>query len=247
MAEIQSLARGLKILEMLAAADEVGNTELAEQLGVDKASASRLVQTLAKYGYAEKDRDTQRYRLGPKVVELSQSLLARMPFRDEAKPYLREMVTVTNECAHLAIAAQGQVLYIDQVDSPAALRVNAAVGKLAPLHCTALGKVLLAFGHVPVPEELTAYTPRTITDHAALDMHLARVRRDGYAIDDEEFDYGVRCVAAPVYDLNGEMVGAMGVSGPSNRMSLDHIQAMAATVTGITQALTDHLSFKRKA
>ncbi len=245
MAEIQSLARGLKILELLAATDKVSITEVADQLNVDKASASRLMQTLANYGYAEKDRDTQRYRLGPKIVELSQSLLARMPFRDEAKPYLRELVAITNECAHLAIAAQGQVLYIDQVDSPATLRVNADIGHLAPLHCTALGKVLLAFGDVPLPTALTAHTPRTITDQGALKMHLEQVRRQGYAIDDEEYDYGVRCIAAPVYNLNGEMVAAMGISGPSNRMSLETISTMAAKVTGVAQALSDHLSFKR--
>jgi DNA-binding IclR family transcriptional regulator len=245
LAEIQSLARGLKILELLAATDKVSITEVADQLNVDKASASRLMQTLANYGYAEKDLDTQRYRLGPKIVELSQSLLARMPFRDEAKPYLRELVAITNECAHLAIAAQGQVLYIDQVDSPATLRVNADIGHLAPLHCTALGKVLLAFGSVPLPTELTAHTPRTITNSEALQMHLEQVKRQGYAIDDEEYDYGVRCIAAPVYNLNGEMVAAMGISGPSNRMSLEIISTMAAKVTGVAQALSDHLSFKR--
>jgi DNA-binding IclR family transcriptional regulator len=203
------------------------------------------MQTLANYGYAEKDLDTQRYRLGPKIVELSQSLLARMPFRDEAKPYLRELVAITNECAHLAIAAQGQVLYIDQVDSPATLRVNADIGHLASLHCTALGKVLLAFGNVPLPTELTAHTPRTITNAEALQMHLEQVKRQGYAIDDEEYDYGVRCIAAPVYNLNGEMVAAMGISGPSNRMNLEIISTMAAKVTGVAQALSDHLSFKR--
>jgi DNA-binding IclR family transcriptional regulator len=155
-----------------------------------------------------------------------------LPFRDEAKPYLRELVAITNECAHLAIAAQGQVLYIDQVDSPATLRVNADIGHLAPLHCTALGKVLLAFGSVPLPTELTAHTPRTITNSEALQMHLEQVKRQGYAIDDEEYDYGVRCIAAPVYNLNGEMVAAMGISGPSNRMSLEIISTMAAKVTG---------------
>jgi len=230
---------------MLAAADEVGITEVAEQLDIDKASASRLMQTLANYGYAEKDRDTQRFRLGAKIVELSQSLLSRMPFRDEAKPYLRKLVEATNECAHLAIYAQGQVLYIDQVESMATLRVNAAIGNLAPLHCTALGKVLLAFGDAPIPKDLSAHTPRTITDHEMLTMHLTRVSRDGYAIDDEEFDVGVRCIAAPVYDVTGKMVGAMGISGPSNRMGLEKIQQIAVKVTTITQELTDHLCFKR--
>ena len=245
MAEIQSLARGLKILEILSYADQVSITELAERLNVDKASASRLVQTLAKYGYAEKDTDTQRYRLGPKIVQVSQRMLSRMPLRDIAKPYLRELVTATNECAHLAIPAQGQALYIEQVESPATLRVNAEVGHMAPLHCTALGKALLAFGDLPIPNQLEQYTPRTITDPELLQMHLEQVRRQGYAIDDEEYDPGVRCLAAPVYNLNGEMIGAIGISGPSNRVTLEAIPELAAKVTQVAQNLSDHLSFKR--
>ncbi len=129
MAEIQSLARGLKILEFLSQAqDGVSITELAERLGVDKGSASRLVATLASYGYAEKDERTRRYHLGSQVVSLSRSVLTRLPLREAAKPFLRELMERTGECAHLAVAAQGQVLYIDQVESPATLRVNAEVG-----------------------------------------------------------------------------------------------------------------------
>ncbi len=104
------------------------------------------MSTLARYGYAEKDELTRRFHLGPQVVSLSRSLLTRLPLREAAKPYLRQLMERTGECAHLAVAAQGKVLYIDQVESPATLRVNAQVGTLNPLHCTALGKVLLAFG-----------------------------------------------------------------------------------------------------
>ena len=246
MAEIQSLARGLKILNLLATArDEVGITELAEYLKVDKGSASRLVQTLAKYGYAEKNLDTQRYRLGPQVVKLSQSLLSGMSLRDEAKPCLRQLVDSTNECAHLAILARGQAFYLDQVQSPATLQVNTDIGTLAPLHCTALGKVLQAFGNVPGPAELHAYTPRTITDPELLETHMERVRRQGYALDDEEYTIGVRCAAAPVYDISGKVVGAIGISGPANRMTLEHLPDLAAKVVEVAQALSDHLSLQR--
>lgn len=247
MSEVQSLARGLQLLDLLAAADkgEAGVTELADQLGVDKSSAFRLLQTLVKYGYVEQDMETRRYRLGPQIVTLSRRILTRMPLRDQAKPFLRQLVERTGECAHLAIPAQGQTLYIDQVESPATLSVNTGVGTLAPLHCTALGKVLLAYGAEPIPRELRPYTQRTITDPAELRAHLEQTRHWGYAIDDEEFAAGVRCVAVPVWDFRGRVVGAIGISGPSGRMSLERLPGLAAIVAEIGQALSDRLSFKR--
>ena len=244
--EIKSLARGLKLLDMLAQSDNgAGATELAEQLGVDKSSAFRLLQTLARYGYVEQDDDTRRYYLGPQVVALSRSILTRMPLRDQAKPFLRQLVERTGECAHLAIPAQGRALYIDQVESPATLSVNTGVGTLAPLHCTALGKALLAYGAEPIPHELRFYTPRTITDPAALRAHLEQTRRQGYAIDDEEYAPGVRCVAVPVWDYRGKVVGAIGISGPVGRMDQERLPDLAGIVLEVGKALSDRLSFKR--
>jgi len=247
LSEIQSLARGLKIMELMAVSEEgIGITELAEKLGVDKSSASRLVHTLVSHGYAEQIPGTRRFRLGPQVVRLSRSLLTRMPLREEAKPFLRQLVDRTGECAHLAILAQGQALYIDQVESPATLRVTTGVGTLAPLHCTALGKCLLAFtDDVPLPPELPAFTPRTITDPDTLRLHLEQTRRQGYAVDDEEYDYGVRCVAAPVYDFRGKVIGAIGISGPAGRMNLDRLPEYARIVMEASKGLSDRMSFKR--
>jgi len=246
MSEIQSLARGLKILDLLGQAqDGVSVTELAEALGVDKGSASRLVATLARYGYAEKDEGTRRYHLGPQVVSLSRSVLARLPLREAAKPYLRQLMEATGECAHLAVPAQGRVLYIDQVESPATLRVNAAVGTMNPLHCTALGKALLAFGGLDLPARLEPFTPRTITDPESLRRHLDEVRRLGYAVDDEEFDPGVRCIAVPVFDFRGRVVGSIGISGPATRVTHERLPEMAAAVVAVGKALSERMIFTR--
>lgn len=246
MPEIQSLARGLKILELLSQSPNgVSITELADILGVDKGSASRLVATLARYGYAEKDVNTRRFTLGPQVVSLSRSLLTRLPLREAAKPYLRQMMEQTGECAHLAVPAQDRVLYIDQVESPATLRVNAQVGTLNPLHCTALGKALLAFGKLEFSPALESFTPRTITDPETLRQHLDEVRHLGYAVDDEEFDPGVRCIAVPVFDFRGKVVGSIGISGPSSRVTLDRLPYLAATVVEIGKALSERMAFSR--
>ncbi len=234
-------------MELMAASDNgVGVTELANDLGIDKSSASRLVQTLVNHGFAEQVTVSRRYRLGPQLVRLSRSLLTRMPLRDEAKPFLRQLVDRTGECAHLAILTQGQALYIDQVESPASLRVTTGVGTLAPLHCTALGKCLLAFNPDAVlPDDLPAFTPRTITDPETLSIHLEQTRQRGYAVDDEEYDYGVRCLAAPVYDFRGKVIGAVGVSGPAGRMGLDRVSEFASIVMQASQALSDRMSFKK--
>jgi IclR family acetate operon transcriptional repressor len=246
MSEIQSLARGLKILDLLGQSREgVSITELAAVLGVDKGSASRLVATLAHYGYAEKDAATRRYHLGPQVVSLSRSLLLGMPLREAARPFLRQLTERTGECSHLAVLMQGKALYVDQVESPATLRVNVQVGQTAPLHCTALGKVLLAYGGQDLPSHLEAFTPRTLTDPGRLAKHLAQVRQQGYAVDDEEYDPGVRCVAVPVFDLRKAVAGAIGISGPTTRMTRERTVELAAVVLEIGQALSERLQFTR--
>ena len=212
---------------------------------MDKGSASRLVATLAQYGYAEKDEVTRRYHLGPQVVGLSRKVLARLPLREAAKPYLRQLMERTGECAHLAVPAQGKALYIDQVASPATLRVNAEVGTMNPLHCTALGKALLAFSNVDLPSTLERFTPRTIKSKRALQEHLEEVRRIGYAVDDEEFDPGVRCIAVPVFDFRGKAIGAIGISGPSTRITPERLPQLAAIVVEIGQALSERMTFTR--
>jgi len=244
MTEIQSLARGLRILEILADSPRgVSVTELAEQLDLDKGSASRLVATLANYAYAEKDPISRRYSLGPQVVSLSRSLLSRLPLREVAKPFLRELMEKTGECAHAGILAQKRVLYIDQVESPASLRVNAEVGSLAPLHCTALGKVLLAWCRGIVPENLERFTEHTLTTPDALRRNLEVVREQGYAVDDEEFDLGVRCVAAPVFDYREKVIGCIGISGPVTRMTPDKMSAFAELVLQISGKLSEKMRF----
>lgn len=244
MTEIQSLARGLRILEILAeSSNGVSVTDLAAQLDLDKGSASRLVSTLANYAYAEKDAISRRYFLGPQVVSLSRSLLSRLPLREVAKPFLRELMEKTGECAHVGILAQGRVLYIDQVESPASLRVNAEVGSLSPLHCTALGKVFLAFDRGLLPQKLDRFTDNTLVSVESLRRNLEKVRQQGYAVDDEEFDPGVRCVAAPIFDYREKVIGSMGISGPITRMTSVKLPTYAELVVKISHNLSEKMRF----
>ena len=239
---IQSLARGLEILDLLGNADSgMGITEFARHLNIDKSSASRLLQTLASYGYVEQDPETRRYILGSRVVTLSHSVLNRMPLRDFAHPILRQLTHATGECSHLAVLSQGRSFYIDQVESPSILRVETEIGTMAPLHCTALGKVLLAFDRTASPGELDRFTPRTITEGAQLELHMDQVRRQGYAVDDEEYTPGVRCIAAPVYGFSGRLAGAIGISGPTGRVTYDNLSELASQVISMAGELSHRL------
>jgi DNA-binding IclR family transcriptional regulator len=245
LSDIQSLARGLSILDMLAnAEDGMSVTELARQLGVDKSSASRLVQTLARRGYAEQDPLSRRYRLGTQVIVLNRHWQNRMPLRDYAKPFLYELVDQTGEAAHIAIYAQGQVFVLEDVETNATLRVSGGAGRLIPLHCTALGKSLLAFSGVPLPPELPRMTFRTITIPHQLRLHLETIRQQGYAVDDEELDEGVRCLAVPVYDHTGKAIAAMGISGPSVRVTPEHIKYLARILIRSGEALSKRLGYR---
>ena len=248
MAEIQSLAKGLKILNLLERSRQgMGTTEVAARLEIDKSSASRLLHTLANYGFVEQDETSSRYLLGPQLVTLGQHLLNRITLRDYARPSLHELVDKTGECAHLAILAQRQALYIDQVESTAALRVESEVGTLSPLYCTALGKVMLAFRDCCIPDDLKPFTHRTVTDQGTLVAQLEQTRQRGYAIDDEEYNYGVRCVAAPVYDHRRELVGAIGISGPAARVTLERIDEFGTVVKDIASALSTRLGYDASA
>ncbi len=245
MAEMQSLARGLRILDLIADADRAMTiTELAKILEVDKSSASRLVKTLVKYGYLQPDPNSRGYVLGKRAQQISWHLLNKMPVREKAKPYLYRLMVQTGECSHTAVYSEGKALMIDDVEAEASLRVVGGIGRMIPLHCTAVGKVLLAFSDLPQPGQLESKTIRTITDWAALHEHLEQVRAQGYALDDEEHQEGVRCIAAPVYDSMGRAIAAIGISGPTVRVTDDRINQLAESVKQAARELSTDLGYQ---
>lgn len=246
MTEIQSLARGLRILDQFVEANgSLSITELSRMLELDKSTVSRLVQTLVQHEYAQPDPGTRRYMLGKKITRMSWQLLNRMPIRDQAKPFLVSLMQATGECAHTAVYSQKQALVIDDVEASASLRVVGGIGRLIPLHCTAVGKCLLAFSNVPMPLEMPQRTHRTLTTVERLTAHLEDIRQLGYSLDDEENDYGVRCIAAPVYDPTGSAIACIGISGPTVRMTDDRLDTLTAQVMAAARALSAQLQAAR--
>lgn len=231
---LQSLSRGLAALDYLAAAGEsVRLTDVALHLQVEKPNATHLLKTLVVAGYAEQV-EGRRYRATAKVRRSESPTLNEVVWhRDRLHEVLESLVAETGECAHLAVLVGERVWYVDKVDSPSPLRVDHPVGSLAPLHCTALGKAFLTFGRATHTSPLQAYTARTLVDSRGLEDEIERTRMRGYAIDDEEYTVGIRCVAVPVRDAQGRMVAACGVSGPTSRMG---VQRMAQVGDLLMQA-----------
>jgi DNA-binding IclR family transcriptional regulator len=242
MTEMQTLARGLKILDLIANADRaLGVTEMANTLDLDKSSVSRLVKTLVNYHYVQPDTASRGYVLGKRVRQMSWHYLNRMPVREKAKPYLYRLVEQTGECAHTSVYSEGEALMIDDVEAEASLRVVGGIGRKIPLHSTAVGKALLAFSDLPLPVHLVSETSRTITDPTELLEHLEYIRARGYALDDEEHHEGVRCIAAPVYDYMGSAIATIGISGPTVRVTDDRLPGLAQRVMEAAQDLSDDL------
>ena len=231
MSTIKSFSRGLTILEILAQQHEgVSVTDLSERLDVDKSTVTRLLQTLVQHEFAQKDTNSRRYLLGPKMAELLNKANDYGPLKEKAVPFIEELRDVTGENAHVAIYSRGRCLVIADIESQAQLRVVSGEGRLIPNHCTAIGKCLIAFGVYPLPSDLPMFTPRTITAADQLRMHLEQIRAKGYAIDDEEHELGVRCIAAPIFDSTGKAIASMGISGPTVRVTLPRVSELAATV-----------------
>jgi DNA-binding IclR family transcriptional regulator len=249
---IQSLDRGLQILEFVATRDQpVRLAELAGLLGVEKSSAHRLAETLADRGYLGKDAETQGYVLHDKVFELAGKLAARRRIQECARKFLRELAQKTGETAHLAIRGQDGVVFVDHEFGNHAVGVTSQSGSSEPYHCTALGKALMAGcseGEIRTlagESGFKRFNSRTITRADKLAEQCRLVLERGLAVDDEEYRPGVRCLATPVLDLRGRVVAAMGVSGPVGRMADATMEKLGGLVRECGLRLSEELGDRR--
>jgi len=222
---IQSVAHALDVLEEFKGdAIELGVTELSKKLKLHKNNIFRLLATLEARGYIEQNKSTENYRLGLKSLELGQTFIRQMGLLRQARSTLEELASRANETSYLAIMRSNDVIYLDVVEANQTVRVASRVGLRLPPFCTAVGKVLIASDseeelRKKLPEHLEKRTDKTITDAKVLIEHLKKVHKQGYALDDEEYEEGVRCIAAPVRDYTGNVVAAISISGPAMRMT----------------------------
>ena len=209
-------------------------------LQIDKSSASRLARTLIQHGYLDNAGNSRRLIVGKRLVQIGCEIDHRLALRQRALPHLRQLAEETGESAHMAVHATGKAVVIEDVEVATSLRVAGGVGRRIALHCTAVGKALLAFGSLPIPDELTRMMPATITDSQELALHLDEIRRQGYAFDDEEHEPGVRCMAAPV-TLSDSTIAVIGISGPAVRITDVRIAPMAQLLIETAGRLSQEL------
>ena len=250
LTQVKSVARALDILDMLGNKRRMGLNQLASELGVPKATVHRLLMTLRDRHYIEQDAVTQQYRLGPHVAKLASYALDQYEFRNVIRDQLEALRDLTGETIHLGILAEGEVVYIDRIDTADPIRLACRIGNRDPLHSTAIGKALLAF----LPEDeirtviasrgLPRFTQNTITDPDMLLQHLALIRERGYALDDEESRIGVRCVGFPVFDRDGKADAAVSVTGPAFRFTRARIADLEAEILAIAAHISASLGYR---
>lgn len=235
----QSLERVLMLIDELAGGPKrLG--DLADVLGTHKSTVLRTLQTLEKYGWVRRDGEVPIFSLGLRVVELSGSVLENLDIRKVARPQLDRLGAATGETVHLGVMEGAEMVYLDKVESTHPVRMYSRIGARAPLHCTGVGKVLLAFTPVDDwPElELRQFTSRTIVTHAGLVAACREIRRRGWGWDEQEHEETVRCIAAPVLGPRDEVLAVVSLSVPTSRLSTKRLREHVPLLLDVTQQIS---------
>ncbi|MDD3169532.1 MAG: IclR family transcriptional regulator [Eubacteriales bacterium] len=248
---IQSVERAIKILDTFAQQNnELGVTEIANMLELKKSTIFGILATLEKYGFVQQNPATGKYNLGLKLLELGMIMQDNMDIRTVARPSLKDLVDQYKETVHLVIQDRDEVVNIDKIEGPSAINIRSRIGKRNPIHATGVGKCLLAYNEAHEIEKITGkelkrYTPNTITEPDLLKKELERIREKGYSIDHEEIEEGLRCIAAPIKDHRGRVIGAISLSGPSVRITDEKKEEIAESVKEAAFSISKRLGFRK--
>jgi DNA-binding IclR family transcriptional regulator len=246
---LKSLVKVMRVLECFSLHDRALSLgEICQRTGFPKSTSHRLVASLREVGLLDQDRERDRYRLGVKLFELGSTVLGNMELHREARPFVDSLARLTGQAVHLAVF-DGRHAVVIQRSDPLRDGVPAAFIESAPVHCTSVGKAILA--HQPaatidrlIAEGLHRFTDATLTDGERLRRDLASVRARGYAVDDGEHQPGLRCVGAPIRDVSGRVLAAVSVSGPARALPLSEVAATAKIVIHSAAAISLALGYR---
>jgi DNA-binding IclR family transcriptional regulator len=242
--------RTLNILEFVAQHGRpVSLAEVAKGVDMPKTTAHRILEILAGRDYVEWHADSEKFTLGLKALEVGVSGLVGLDIVDVAIPYLQELSAAVGETSFLGVYNNGDIVYLYKAEGTGAIQTTARLGSRRPAYCTALGKVILA--NLPVEDadrvldkKLIRFTERTVVDRVKLYEEFARTRSTGYAIDDEGIEVGLYCLAVPIYNYTGSVVGAISISGPTARM-LEQWDRMIDALKGAGEMISRRLGYVR--
>jgi len=241
---IKSLDRAMEVFEFLSEAQGKTLSALAGELDQSPATVYRILVTLEGRGLVEFDQSDQVWHIGPRAFVIGARFLKRTSLVDRARPFLRNLMEETGETANLGIEQNGHVLFVSQVETNASIRAFFPPGTLSRLHASGIGKALMAqmdqtrrkkfLAHAPLEQ----FTEFTLTDLHSLEADLSITRARGFAIDGEERNLGMRCIAAPVFDIHGEAIAGLSVSGPTSRVGTEQIAPLSVAVVNAARALS---------
>jgi len=248
--KVQSVDRTLDVLESLASRrGATGISELSGLVGLHVSTVHRLLATLVDRGYVRQDPESSRYHLGSRIFTLASAADVHLDLRLVARPYLERLMRGSGETANLVTESDNEVVYLDQVASMHLVKMFTSPGMRAPLYCTGTGKAMLAFKPEAEAKPILAgpferRTANTLVTTDALENEMARIRKRGVAIDDEEMEEGVRCIAVPIFDRRGDVAGAISVSGPTTRMTHERVERLAPVVKTLADELARQLGYE---
>jgi len=242
-----ALDRALSMLAALASGGPLGVSGLGRQIGIPKAAAFRILRTLQARGFVHFEPATGTYALGVGLLELADKVRSRESVADIAYPYLVDLANQTGEQSSVAVLKEDRALVVREARPGRGSLLNVDLGPTAPLHCSALGKVLLAYSPPEMLERLVRretprYTRNTLTSAAGLEAEMARIRQRGWAVDDEELEEGLVCAGAPVFSAGGAVVAAVSISGPAARVK-GNLDSLIPQVCDAGLAISGRLGF----
>lgn len=232
--KVKSLEKAIAVLNCFIKKQPLGVTEISEMLGLYKSNVHNILTTFKAMNYLEQDEDSGKYRLGLGIFSLSRALGDTYSITKIAMPFMQEIANTVNERVYLAVPNGDEVIYLESTHPAEAMNLmRTIIGERAKMYCTGIGKAMMAY----LPEEmidqysdkeLTAFTEYTITDKDKLKKELLITRQRGYAVDNMEHEFGIRCVAVPIFNKKNQVEAAISISGPSLRFEEDRLEELAA-------------------
>lgn len=248
---IQSVERAADILELfMISKPELSVKEISDHLGLSKSTVHGLIKTLEHRGYLQQNPEDLKYKLGLKLFELGSFIGSQLDIVKIAQPIIKETVDKLKETVHLVIRQQDELIYVEKVEGPHTLRISSHVGKTAPIHCTGVGKAILAYqdekevDRILLSGKLESFTEFTVTDVNEIKKQLDFTREHGYSMDDEEIELGLKCIAAPIFDHNGNAIASISCASPKMRLTEDRLPVVIEGIKNAANEISRCLGYK---